>query len=180
MEVMKMNPFTLLKDDHKKVKGLFEEFEALGDRAHKQKRELVDKALQELEVHTQIEEEIFYPAVKESAAKEGRELIVEAYEEHGVVKRLMEEIKELEPEDEKYSAKFKVIQDSVKHHIKEEENELFPQAKKALGSQADEIGDRMEERKLELMESLGLETEEIPRKAASKKRGMSSQIHASR
>ena len=174
-----MNPFSLLKEDHKKVKGLFEEFEALGDRAHKQKQAIVEKVIPELEVHTQVEEEIFYPAVKQSVDKEGKHLIVEAFEEHAIVKRLLEELKGLSPEDEKYEAKFKVVMDSVKHHIKEEENELFPEAKEAIGDEADELGERMEERKMELMEDMGL-PQAKPKKPATKRQGHGNQTHASR
>ncbi len=172
-----MNVFTLLKQDHKKVKNIFQDFEALGDRAHKQKEELVNRAIQELEVHTQIEEEIFYPAVKVKAQKEGQKIIVEAFEEHAVVKQLLKEIQELEPADEKYEAKFKVVMDSVKHHIKEEEVELFPKAKKALGDQAEEIGDQMEERKADLMSERGMEIEEMPKRANHRR---THEVHAAR
>jgi Hemerythrin HHE cation binding domain. len=145
-----MNPFTLLKEDHKKVKALFKEYEAAGDKAFKKKQDLSDEIFKELEVHTTVEEEIFYPKIKETADKEGQELVLEGYEEHLIVKRLMEELKGMNVHDEKYDPKFKVLMENVKHHIEEEEGEMFPKAKKGLDGEAEELGEEMEVKKEEL------------------------------
>jgi hemerythrin-like domain-containing protein len=146
-----MDAIKLLKDDHKKVKELFREYEELGDRAHVSKRRIAEQVFQELEVHTAIEEEIFYPAVRERADKDGKELVAEGYEEHHVVDVLIQELKGLQPEDEAFDAKFKVLTENVEHHIEEEEGEMLPDAKETLGDQLDELGDRMIRRKEELM-----------------------------
>jgi len=156
-----MNPFTLLKEDHKKVKGLFKQFEELGEKAFKKREELSQKIFTELEIHTTLEEEIFYPAIEKGAAeKESEELVKEAFAEHAVVKDLIEELRELGCEDENFNAKFKVMQENVEHHIEEEEGELFPKAKKILSDQSEEIGQEMDQRKEELKEEMDdLETQ---------------------
>lgn len=145
-----MNPFNMLKEDHKKVKAMFQEYEKAGERAYAKKKEIAEKIFHELEVHTKVEEEIFYPAIKENTDKEGQALVAEAFEEHRLVKEMIEEIKKLEVEDEVYQAKFKVLRENVEHHIEEEEGELFPEAKDALEEGTEEVGDEMEERKEEL------------------------------
>jgi iron-sulfur cluster repair protein YtfE (RIC family) len=145
-----MDPFKLLKKDHDKVKGLFRDFEAAGDRAYKTKGDVANTLFEELAVHEQIEEEIFYPAVREGASKEGVEIVLEGYEEHHVVDVLIEELKTLTPEDETFDAKFKVLTENVEHHIQEEEEEMFPEARKALGESAEEVGERMRQLKEEL------------------------------
>ena len=150
-----MDPIKLLKDDHKKVKALFREFEAAGDRAHQKKQKIAEQVFTELEVHTTIEEEIFYPALQAKADKEGKELVAEANEEHHVVDLLIKEIKGLEPQDEAYVAKFTVLIENVEHHIEEEEGEMLPDAQKTLGDQLDQLGERMMVRKQELMASIG-------------------------
>jgi len=150
-----MDAITLLKDDHKKVKEMFREFEAAGDRAYKTKQRIAEQVFMELEVHSKIEEEIFYPAVREKAGKEGKELVAEGFEEHHVVDVLIGELKALDPEAEEYDAKFKVLTENVEHHIEEEEQEMMPEAKEALGDALAELGERMLRRKEELMAQLG-------------------------
>ncbi|HKX13270.1 MAG TPA: hemerythrin domain-containing protein [bacterium] len=149
-----MNPFTMLKEDHKKVKALFKEYEDAGDRAFKKKGQIAEKVMYELEVHAQVEEELFYPKVKQNVDKEARHLVNEAYEEHHVVKMLIAELKALKPEDEAFDAKFKVLMENVKHHIKEEEHELFPEAKDSLDGMSEPLGEEMEGRKVELQEEI--------------------------
>lgn len=146
-----MNAIDLLKADHKKVKGLFREYEAAGDRAHQKKRSIAEQVFQELEVHTRLEEEIFYPAVRQQGDKEDKELVAESLEEHHVVDVLIEELKALDPENERYDAKFKVLTESVEHHIEEEEGEMLPDAKEQLGDSIEQLGARMEQRKRQLM-----------------------------
>jgi hemerythrin-like domain-containing protein len=150
-----MDAIKLLKDDHKKVKDLFREYEKLGDRAHVSKRRIAEQVFMELEVHTAIEEEIFYPAVREKSDKDGKELVAEGYEEHHVVDVLIRELKALQPEDEAYDAKFKVLTENVEHHIEEEEGEMLPDAEETLRDQLDELGERMLRRKEELTAQIG-------------------------
>ena len=116
----------MLRDDHKKVKGLFEEFEQADDAKAKQR--IVETALMELEVHSKLEEELIYPAIR---AEIGDEVLMdEALEEHHVVHGLIGELKKMKPSDDRYEAKFTVLAENVKHHIKEEESDMFPKAEK--------------------------------------------------
>jgi hemerythrin-like domain-containing protein len=146
--------FTLLKEDHDEVKKMFRQFEESGERAFKQKQDLADTIFSELAVHEQIEEEIFYPAVKENASKEGQEIVLEGYEEHHVADMIIEELKAMSTEDENFDAKMKVLRENIEHHIEEEETSMFPEAKKALGEEATAIGEQMEARKEELKEGM--------------------------
>lgn len=136
----------LLRADHKLVSGLFAEYEKA--RSPVKKQQLVNQICTELTVHAQVEEEIFYPAVK--AALKDKELIPEATVEHSTVKDLIAQVEGVEPDGEMYDAKIKVLSEYVKHHVKEEHNEIFPKAK---SSQLDmlELGARLAERKAELM-----------------------------
>jgi hemerythrin-like domain-containing protein len=146
-----VNAVQLLKDDHKKVKGLFREFESAGDRAYKTKQEIAEKVFLELEVHSKVEEEIFYPAVRERADKEGQEIVQESLEEHHVVDVLINELRGLDPQDERFDAKFKVLSENVEHHIEEEEKEMLPDAEKLLRDDLERLGQQMADRKQHLM-----------------------------
>lgn len=153
----------LLKQDHAKVKELFERFEKTEDDA--EKGEIVREAITELKIHAAIEEEIFYPALREVAEED---IMDEADEEHHVVKLLIAELEEMEPGDDHFDAKFTVLAENVRHHIKEEESEIFPKAKEAG---ADEMGEEMLARKQELQEELGEdEASEKPAKASARSR----------
>lgn len=143
----------MLQADHQKVKALFDKFEAAADRQTKGKQHIVEEVFMELEVHTRLEEEIFYPAFDAAAEKEGDKLIAESIEEHQVVKILMEEMRELAPDDERYEAKFTVLMENVRHHIEEEEGEMFPEAEDILAEQMEELTAQMQELKQELQTS---------------------------
>ena len=142
-----MNAITMLKEDHEKVKGLFRDFEAAGDRAYQKKLRIAEQVFRELEVHTTLEEEIFYPAVQAKASKDGKELVLEGLEEHHVVDVLISELKQLQPENEQFDAKFKVLTENVEHHIEEEEGEMLPDAEKRLGNELERLGAEMKARK---------------------------------
>jgi len=144
-----VDPVKLLKDDHKKVKDLFRQFEKA--RSADRKKAIAEEVFHELEVHAAIEEEMFYPAAKEKADKEGKELVAEAVEEHHVVKVLIGELQQMREVNEQFEAKFTVLIENVEHHIEEEEKEMLPDAKKALGDEIEALGDRMERRKSQLM-----------------------------
>jgi len=125
-EFLKPNPAaTLLKEDHDRVQALFDEFEAVKSRAAKVK--IVRRALQELKVHAAIEEEIFYPAVRKPV---GKEVMNEADEEHHVAKLLIAELDRMDGSESHFDAKFLVLAENVRHHIKEEEDEMLPKARK--------------------------------------------------
>jgi hemerythrin superfamily protein len=144
--------FEALKKDHEKVKKLFKDYEDAGEHATQKKQSIADQVFQELTVHAKIEEEIFYPAVAAETDEEGRELVDEAFEEHHVIKILIGELQSLKAGEEVFEAKFKVLRENVEHHVEEEEDELFPSAKKALDKEdIEEIGEEVEERKEDLM-----------------------------
>jgi hemerythrin superfamily protein len=143
-----MNAVKLLEADHQHVKQLFRQFEDAPESGYDKKAALSKEIFQELMVHTTVEEEIFYPAVKEKVAKLD-ELVTESFEEHHVVDVVMEELKGMKPEDEAYDAKFKVLMENVRHHISEEEKHMFP-GLKPMREELDELGDRMAQRKEQL------------------------------
>ena len=145
-----MNAIKMLKDDHRKVKQLFREFESAGDTAHKKKQQIAEQVFQELEIHSKLEEEIFYPAVQAKTDQEGKETVLEGIEEHHVVDVLIEELKGMRPEDEPFEAKFTVLVENVEHHIEEEEGEMLPDAEQRLGSQLEQLGQQMEQRRQQL------------------------------
>lgn len=138
---------TLLKEDHDKVKKLFKEVNELSDGAHATRRKLFEKIDEELSLHAKLEETIFYPAfkAKSKAASEERDEILEAYEEHASVKDLLRKLEATDPADETYKAKVQVLSELVEHHVKEEETEMFKQAKKLFSSEElEEIGAQIE------------------------------------
>jgi hemerythrin-like domain-containing protein len=141
-----MNAFALLKADHEKVAGILETIDETTERAVKGRDELFAQLKGELDLHAVIEEEIFYPALEET--EEAREITLEAYEEHRLVKQLLAEL-EAEPKDtEQWSAKFTVLKENIEHHVEEEEGELFKKARQALSEEEIEaLGDRLEEAK---------------------------------
>jgi hemerythrin superfamily protein len=158
----------MLQEDHEKVKGLFEQFEEAEDSAAK--AQIVQTALKELEIHATLEEEIFYPAVRETDDDEEHEdMMDEALEEHHVAKMLIAELQDMAPDDERYDAKFTVLAESVKHHIEEEESELLPKAEKEE-LDLESLGEQMMERKQQLItaETIGRGRS---RKAQSRGRG---------
>ncbi|MFO1389130.1 hemerythrin domain-containing protein [Cellvibrio sp.] len=136
----------LLRADHKQVNELFEEYEKT--RSSARKKTLVQQICTELTIHAQIEEEIFYPAVKK--ALRDKELIPEATVEHATLKELIAQVEGIEPDGEMYDAKIKVLSEYVKHHVKEEQNEIFPKVK-ATTLDLVELGMQLTERKEELM-----------------------------
>jgi hemerythrin-like domain-containing protein len=143
----------LLEDDHAKLRQLLKRLEATTDRAVKTRQQLFEDIAIELEAHTAIEEEIFYPAYREAvSSKEDRKLYFEAHEEHHLVDLTVAELRETEPDSEAYSAKAKVLKDLIEHHAEEEEKEMFPKARQALGMVALwDLGRRMSERKDEVL-----------------------------
>ena len=141
-----MNALKLLEQDHEKVKKLLGQLDSTTERGVKTREELFAKVTQELEVHEAIEEEIFYPALKEHP--KAKEIVLEAYEEHHVVDKVMGELREVPFDDETWGAKLTVMKENVEHHIEEEENEMFKQARDVFDeAELEELGERMEQRK---------------------------------
>jgi hemerythrin superfamily protein len=127
-----MDAITLLKDDHHTVEQLFKRFEQAGDRAHAQKRQIVDRIIEELSVHAAIEEQVFYPVAR-AAVPDTEDIVLESLEEHHVVKWLLLELVDMDPAHERFDAKVTVLIETVRHHIKEEESDFFPKVRKQLG-----------------------------------------------
>jgi hemerythrin superfamily protein len=140
----------LLRADHKLVSGLFSEYEK--SRSSSKKKQLVSQICTELSVHAQVEEEIFYPAVK--LALKDKELIPEATVEHATLKDLIAQVEGVEPDGEMFDAKIKVMSEYVKHHVKEEQEEMFPKAQ-STGLDMVELGAKLSERKAELLAERG-------------------------
>jgi hemerythrin-like domain-containing protein len=139
-----MDAITLLKDDHRAVKALFRKFETAGERAYRSKRKLVDEITQELAVHSAIEEQLFYPATRERV-EAAEDEVLESLEEHHIVKWTLSELEGMDPKDERFDAKVTVLIESVRHHIKEEEEEMFPKVRRAISrGELNELGAQME------------------------------------
>ena len=144
-----MDAIQLLKADHDKVKKLLNEGDATTERAEKTRTELLATLKQELTVHEEIEETIFYPALKEHP--KAKEIVNEAYEEHNVVDSVMSELEATDVTDERWAAKFTVMKENIEHHIEEEEGEMFKQARSVFdAAELQALGDRMAARKAEL------------------------------
>ena len=162
-----MDPFELLKADHRKVEQLFTQLESASG---KQKLEVFQQIKTELELHTHIEEKVFYPALEEP--EETHDLALEAYEEHAVVKDLLKQLGRAKTANDEWEAQAKVLQENVEHHVEEEENELFAKAESALGEEElEELGDRMEAEKAR--KQRGSSSKKSAKKSASKTKSAS-------
>jgi len=145
----------MLKADHDKVKELLNQLESTTERGVKTREELFATIKGELTVHETIEEEIFYPALKEHP--KAKDIVLEGYEEHHVVDTVMAELEGLDVSDETWGAKATVMKENVEHHIEEEEGEMFKQARQVFDKQElQELGDRMARRKTEAQRELGV------------------------
>jgi iron-sulfur cluster repair protein YtfE (RIC family) len=141
-----MNALDMLKKDHETVKGLLEQLEDTTERAIKKRTELFAKLKEELTTHETIEEEIFYPALREH--EEAREIVNEAYEEHQVVDYVVEDMSQMEVGEEAWTAKLAVAKENILHHIEEEEGEMFKRAREAFDrGELEDLAVQMDERK---------------------------------
>lgn len=157
----------LLKQDHRVVEKLFTEFEEADE---DELQHIAERACQLLTVHAQIEEELLYPSAKDALEDEEEiELVAEANVEHQSAKDLIAKIEGMTPEDESFKATVKVLGEYVKHHVKEEENELFPKLKKTELDLKD-MGAQLLERKLQLMQELGIEMDMEEQQPTQRKR----------
>jgi hypothetical protein len=139
-----MKATDLLKKQHRQVEKLFKQAEKAED--PRQRRKLMEQIAADLKMHTRIEEEIFYPAVRELGTSKAEEMIDEAFEEHHVVDLVLAELPQVDPEDERFEAKMTVLSELVEHHVEEEEKEMFRLAEKKLGPERiKELGQRMAE-----------------------------------
>jgi hemerythrin superfamily protein len=137
------NAIDLLIHDHRVVEELFAEFEKAGKRAFKTKQHIVEKFSKELTVHAYIEETIFYPTAR-TAVPATKDHVLESIEEHHTVVWMLSELAKIDPTDERYDAKVTVLIENVRHHVEEEEEEWFPQVRKAIkASTLEELGERL-------------------------------------
>lgn len=151
-----MNAIDLLKVDHEKVKSILSQLSESTDRAVKKRTELLEKLELEVSIHTQLEEEILYPAYKAAGGKAEAEMYYEAKEEHRTVDSLvLPDLKGTDPTSPEFAGRVKVIKELLEHHIEEEETDMFPHAKKILGkAKLDELGDQMLTLKASLKKNL--------------------------
>jgi hemerythrin-like domain-containing protein len=148
-----MDALTLLRKDHDKVKSLLRELEPTTERAVKTRSELFSRLKSELTVHEIIEEEIFYPTLKQHP--KAREIVLEGYEEHDVVDTLMGELEALDVDDETWGPKARVMIENIEHHIEEEEGDMFKKARQVFDrDELEQLGKAMETRKTEAMAEL--------------------------
>jgi len=148
---LKENAIELLKTDHAAVKKLFEQEGKLDKQANEQNVAIFAQIKAALEVHATIEEEIFYHAVKIARSEHVKDEVREGYEEHRQIKRLLAQISNITPADESYNMKIKVLKEDVEHHVKDEEGEMFPDARKFLGKdRLMELGVELAARKRQL------------------------------
>jgi hemerythrin-like domain-containing protein len=143
----RQDAIALLKADHREVEDLFKRFERAGDGAHRQKRKLVDQMIEALSRHASIEERVLYPWAREYIEDED-DTVLESLEEHHVVKWLLWELEDLDPKDERFDAKVTVMAENVRHHVKEEEEELFSDLRDvATRGELLELGDALRKAK---------------------------------
>jgi iron-sulfur cluster repair protein YtfE (RIC family) len=137
-----MKATDLLKKQHREVKALFKKVEKTKDAG--QRRQLLDQIAEDLKMHTRIEEEIFYPAIRDLGTKKAEEMIDEAFEEHHVVDLVLAELPSVDPEDERFAAKMTVLSELVEHHVEEEEEEMFKLAQKLGDDELKSLAERMQ------------------------------------
>ncbi len=138
-----MDAITLLRNDHKTVEALFKRFEKAGDSAYVEKRQIVDRIIEELAVHASIEEQIFYPAAR-TLVPGTEDIALESLEEHHIVKWVLSELEGLDAKAERFDAKVTVLIENVRHHVEEEQTEFFPKVRDALSrTQLADIGDAL-------------------------------------
>ncbi|MDF2940001.1 MAG: hemerythrin [Gammaproteobacteria bacterium] len=139
-----MEATKLLTQDHRKVQKILKDLKETTARSSAKRRELLQTLKQELQIHEKVEEKLFYPKMKQGE----KELILEAYEEHHLVDKLLAELEKTDIKDEHWKAKITVLEENLVHHIKEEEKEIFPKAHKKLGEKAlNQMGEEIQSMK---------------------------------
>jgi hemerythrin superfamily protein len=142
-----VDAISLLRADHKTVEQLFKRYEQAGERAFAEKRQLVDRIVEELSIHAAIEEQVFYPVARETVPAT-EDVVLESLEEHHIVKWVLSELASMDVQDERFNAKVTVLIENVRHHIKEEERDFFPKVRDALGRAAlADLGEALAEAK---------------------------------
>jgi hemerythrin-like domain-containing protein len=145
-----MNALTLLKEDHQGMKKLLDQGEDTTERAVQKRRDLLERITTEFSAHEKIEEDIFYPALKEHP--KAKDIVLEGYQEHHVADILIRELHETDVTDERWGAKFKVLKEGIEHHIEEEEGDMFKKARSVFSpAELNDLGDRMQALKQQVL-----------------------------
>ena len=145
-----MNPVQMILDDHERVRQLFQQFQQADDEQRKQ--QIADQVLMELTVHANLEEEIFYPAMRQKASgSEDQQMVQEAYQEHSEARALIQQLQGMQASDPQFTTLFQQLQQDIEHHVQEEETEMLPKAQEELSDQMDRLGQEMAARKQQLM-----------------------------
>ena len=139
----------MLKADHRRVRALLQRYDKTDDQAMKQR--IVAELFVELELHTQLEETVFYPAFADETNRQGQELVEASLEAHEQIDVLVEELRGLEADQEAFAAKFQELRTKVEQHVQEEESQMFPQAEQELEDQLEDLRDEMQEIKEQLL-----------------------------
>jgi hemerythrin superfamily protein len=149
-ELNAVDAITLLTNDHDELKKHLSDGEDTTEYAVQRRAEILDTVSTLLTAHERIEEEIFYPALKEHP--KAKDLVLEGYQEHHVVDLIVGELRDMVENDERWGAKFKVLKENIEHHIEEEEGEMFPTARRVFSeTELDDLGTRMEDLKNETL-----------------------------
>jgi hemerythrin-like domain-containing protein len=153
-----LNAIDLLLHDHREVESLFSEFDSLEEGDEEDAEDIIEDACLELDIHDKLETEIFYPAVRQAAQDDEdiAQLLDEAEDEHQAARELIEKLEDMDPDDDARDALFTTLIEQVKHHVEEEETELFPKVKKLKGLDLEALGVEMQERKQELQAEVGM------------------------
>jgi len=146
-----MDPIQMLTEDHEKVKGLFRQYEQATD--PQQKQQIAQTVFSELQVHSVLEKELFYPAVAQQGDAEEKALVDHSYHDHAVVEQLIDQLKAMSVTDPQYDATFLELRGNVLEHAQEEEEQMFPDARTELGDALAALGDQMQARKQALLAS---------------------------
>ena len=137
-----MKATDILKKQHREVKAMFKKMENTDDA--RSRKQLMEEITEALELHTRLEEEIFYPAVRGLETRKAEEMVAEALEEHHVVDLVLKDLPNVDPEDERFEAKMTVLSELVEHHADEEEKEMFKTAQRLGDEELKALGERME------------------------------------
>ncbi|HKO88499.1 MAG TPA: hemerythrin domain-containing protein [Burkholderiales bacterium] len=149
-----LDAIEMLMEDHARVRELFKSFEELEEGDDPEIVDIITTACLELMVHSKLEEEIFYPAVHDVATEELNKLLAEAEVEHETIDILVEKLATEQLDEEMYKANFTVVHEYVEHHVKEEEDEMFPKIRDLKGLDLDKLGAQMRARQIELVEEI--------------------------
>lgn len=151
---MTQNAVDMLKADHRKVDQLFQQYQGMQGQAS-QKQDLVEQICQELTIHAQLEESIFYPAVQQKLGSQGSSLVQEARKEHDEMKQKIHQLQSGSGNGSNVDGMVSQLMNAVQHHVREEESQMLPQAQQQLGNQLDQLGMQMQQQKQQLMSSMG-------------------------